>query len=181
MFAWAPRTLWGAAVLLFFLRLTGLTLDTLRLAAIAHGHKVWAWLLSFLQSILFLLALGMVTTSLERPLPLMGYALGFATGSVLGIALERRLIPGHLHLRIISSRRGDAVAQTLRAAGYAFTAIPAQGRDGAVMLINLGVVQQELPRVLRLVTEADPEAFVTAETVRPIRRGVWRSGIGGRP
>ncbi|HEY59008.1 MAG TPA: hypothetical protein G4O04_10845 [Anaerolineae bacterium] len=181
MFAWAPRTLWVAAVLLFFLRLAGLTLDTLRLAAIARGHKAWAWLLSFLQSILFLLALGMVTTSLERPLPLMGYALGFATGSVFGMMLERRLMPGHVHLRIISSRRGGAVGQALRAADYAFTEVPAQGRDGTVTLINIGVIQQELPRVLQLVTEADPDAFVTAETVRPIRRGVWRSGIGGRP
>ena len=180
-FSWVPGTLWGAALLLFVLRLGGLTLDTLRLAAIARGHKVWAWLLSFSQSLLFLFALGLVTRSLNHPLPLMGYALGFATGGVIGMALERRLLPGYVHLRIISSRRGGAIANALRRAGYAFTELPAQGRDGAVTLINLGVIQRELPRALRLIEEADPDAFVTAETVRPVWRGVWRSGIGGRP
>ncbi len=181
MFGWAPHTLWGAALVLFLLRLSDMTLDTLRLATVARGHKAWAWPLSFLQSFLFLLAIGLVTSARTQPLPLVGYALGFATGSVLGMTLERRLVPGHVHLRIISPRRGHAIAVALRQAGYAFTEVPAQGREGTVTLINLGVVQRELPQVLQLVEGTDPEAFITAETVRPIRRGVWRAGIGGRP
>jgi len=181
VFGWAPHTLWGAALVLFLLRLSDMTLYTLRLATVARGHKAWAWPLSFLQSFLFLLAIGLVTSARTQPLPLVGYALGFATGSVLGMTLERRLVPGHVHLRIISPRRGHAIAVALRQAGYAFTEVPAQGREGTVTLINLGVVQRELPQVLQLVEGTDPEAFITAETVRPIRRGVWRAGIGGRP
>ena len=181
MFGWAPQTLWGAALVLFLLRLSDMTLDTLRLATVARGHKAWAWPLSFLESSIFLFAIGLVTHSRAHPLPLVGYALGYATGSVAGMVLERRLVPGYVHLRIISPRRGHAIAVALRQAGYAFTEVPAQGRDGAVTLINLGIIQRELPQVLQLVRQTDPEAFITAETVRPIRRGVWRAGVGGRP
>ncbi len=181
MFSWAPQSLWGAALLLFLLRLGTMTLDTLRLATVVRGHKGWSWVLSFVQSVLFLLALGLVTSTLSNPIPLMGYAVGFATGSVLGMTLERRLMPGYVHLRIISSRLGPAIGQALRAAGYAFTEVPAQGRDGMVTLLKVGVEQKELPRVLHIVQQTDPSAFVSAETIRPLRRGVWRSGIGGRP
>jgi uncharacterized protein YebE (UPF0316 family) len=37
------------------------------------------------------------------------------------------------------------------------------------------VVRKDVDYVETIVLEADPQAFVTAEDVRPVRRGFWRS------
>ncbi len=171
---------WIAALAIFLMRLVGITLDTLRTLLVMHGHKVWAWLAAFLQAFLFVVALSWVVTGMDDPIVITGYALGYATGGVVGIALERRLGLGHTHLRIVSPRRGAAIAQALREAGFAFTQVPGSGRDGTVDLINCGVVQRQVPIVLEIVEQTDPDAFVTAEVVRPMRRGIWRASIGGR-
>ncbi len=175
-----PSSPWLAALLIFLMRLIGITLDTLRTLLVMHGHKVWAWLAAFAQALLFVMALTWVVTGMDNPIVITGYALGFATGGVAGIALERRLGLGHIHLRIVSPRRGAALAQALREAGFGFTQVPGSGRDGTVDLINCGVIQRQVPKVLEIVEQTDPEAFVTAEVVRPMRRGIWRASIGGR-
>ena len=171
---------WWAAVLIFAMRLAGITLDTLRTLLVMRGHKAWAWVVAFVQALLFVVALTWVVSGLTHPLVIAGYALGYATGGVVGIQLERRLALGHVHIRIISPRRGSAVAQALREAGFALTEVPAKGRDGTVDLINLGVVQRQVPQALEIIEAADPDAFITTEVVRPMRRGVWRASIGGR-
>ncbi len=171
---------WWAAVLIFTMRLAGITLDTLRTLLVMRGHKAWAWVVAFVQALLFVVALTWVVSGLTHPLVIAGYALGYATGGVAGIQLERRLALGHVHIRIISPRRGPAIAKALREAGFAFTEVPAKGRDGTVDLINLGVVQRQVPQALEIIAAADPDAFITTEVVRPMRRGVWRASIGGR-
>jgi uncharacterized membrane-anchored protein YitT (DUF2179 family) len=36
-------------------------------------------------------------------------------------------------------------------------------------------MRRQLSEVDNLVRETDPEAFITAEDVRPVRRGFWRA------
>ncbi len=169
-----------AALLIFIMRLAGITLDTLRTLLVMRGHKLWAWLAAFAQAFLFVVALTWVVAGAMHPLVIAGYALGYATGGVAGIMLERKLGLGYVHLRIISPRRGAAIAERLHEAGFAFTEVPASGRDGTVDFINCGVVQRQVPKVLEIVEATDPDAFVTSEVVRPMRRGIWRASIGGR-
>jgi len=55
-----------------------------------------------------------VLSNLDNPLTILGYAAGFATGNVVGMLIEERLAIGHIHMSIISSARGVALAQALR-------------------------------------------------------------------
>ena len=166
---------------MFTLRLIALALDAINIILVVRGRKVPVWALSFTVSLLFLLALSLVAFYGTSPPMLLAYGLGYATGTALGMSLEQRLVRGYLRLRIISSRRGHALAESLRSAGFAVTELPAQGRDGTVTLLHCGVDQRLLPGVLRLIDRVDPEAFVTAEPVRPLERGLWRPlHAGGR-
>ena len=170
----SPQALMGAG-LIFLLRVSDMTLDTLRVLVVMRGKKSIAWVLGFFQASIFVLAISSVLSNLDNPLNVIGYAAGFATGNVVGMLIEERLAIGHAHLNIVSSRYGSAIAEQLREQGYAVTEIPARGKDGSVLLLNASVMRKHVDKVRKLVDQIDPEAFITAEDVRPIRRGFWRA------
>ncbi len=166
---------WVSALLIFGLRVSDMTLDTLRVLMVMRGRKGLAWVLGFFQSAIFVLAISSVLTNLDNPLNFVGYAAGFATGNVLGMFIEERLAIGHINLTIVSSRRGSAIAEALRAQGYAVTEVPARGKDGTVALLNCSVLRRNVDAARAIVNNVDPDAFITAEDVRPLRRGFWRA------
>lgn len=166
---------WLGALGIFALRVSDMTLDTLRLLFVVRGKKTIAWILGFCQSVIFVIAITSVLQNLDNPLNVIGYAAGFATGNVVGMFIEERLAIGHVQLSIISSGRGPALAEALRQAGFAVTEIPARGKDGVVSMLSISVRRREVEQVEEIIRQQDPSAFVIAEEVRPIRRGFWRA------
>jgi uncharacterized protein YebE (UPF0316 family) len=166
---------WLSAGLIFGLRVTDMTLDTLRVLFVMRGRKPIAWILGFFQALVFVIAITYVLRDLTNPLNIIGYAAGFATGVVVGMAIEQRLAIGHVHMRVISPRRGTGIAEKLRAEGYAVTEVPARGKDGMVSMLNCSVLRKDTARIRAMVNEVDPDAFITSEDIRPIRRGFWRA------
>ncbi len=166
---------WLSAGLIFGLRVTDMTLDTLRVLFVMRGRKPIAWILGFFQALVFVIAITYVLRDLTNPLNIIGYAAGFATGVVVGMAIEQRLAIGHVQMRVISPRRGSGIAEKLRSEGYAVTEVPARGKDGMVTMLNCSVLRKDIGRIRLMVNEVDPEAFITSEDIRPIRRGFWRA------
>ncbi|UCE00908.1 MAG: DUF2179 domain-containing protein [Chloroflexota bacterium] len=166
---------WLSAGLIFALRVTDMTLDTLRVLFVMRGRKSISWVLGFFQAAVYVVAIGSVLRDLSNPLNIIGYAAGFATGVVAGMAVEERLAIGHVHMRIISSRRGSGIAERLRLEGYAVTEVPARGKDGTVTMLNCSVLRKDIKKIRVMVNEVDPEAFITSEDIRPVRRGFWRA------
>jgi len=164
---------WAIALMIFGLRVTDMSLDTLRMLFVMRGRKGIAWTLGFFEAGIYIVAITRVLSNLNNPLTILGYAAGFATGNVLGILIEERLAIGHTQMSIVSTARGAALAQALREAGFAVTELPARGKDGMVHLLNASVLRKDVPNVERVVHEVDPEAFVTSADVRPVRHGFW--------
>jgi uncharacterized protein YebE (UPF0316 family) len=173
-FILTPEALLSAG-LIFVLRVTDMTLDTLRVLFVMRGRKPIAWILGFFQAAVFVIAITFVLRDLTNVLNIIGYAAGFATGVVVGMTIEERLAIGHIHMRIISSRRGSRIAERVREEGYAVTEVPARGKDGTVTMLNCSVLRRNVERVRGMVNEIDPEAFITSEDIRPVRRGFWRA------
>jgi uncharacterized protein YebE (UPF0316 family) len=166
---------WSTAGLIFSLRVLDMTLDTLRVLVVMRGRKGIAWVLGFFQALIFVVAIGSVLQNLDNPLSILGYAAGFATGNVIGMLIEERLAIGHVQLSIISPRRGAAIAERMRLEGFAITEIPARGKDGMVTMLSCSVLRKKVDLVHKIVNEVDDAAFITAEDVRPVRRGFWRA------
>jgi uncharacterized protein YebE (UPF0316 family) len=167
-------TAWLVAFGIFLARTVNIALDTLRFMYTLRGKTWLSWILGFIQSLIFVLVIGSVLTNLENPLNLIGYSAGYATGNVLGMAIEKRLAIGYTHFNIISRNHSTEIADALRDAGYGVTEIPARGRESSFMLIDCRVRRKQSDDVEALVLQIDPEAFITAEDVIPKRSGVWR-------
>ncbi len=163
------------ALLIFGLRVTDMTFDTLRVLFVMRGRKPIAWFLGFCQSAIFVIAITSVLSNLDNPINIIGYAAGFATGNVVGIFIEERLAIGFVHLQVISPRFGSALGERLRAEGFAVTEVPARGKDGMVTMLNCNVRRKQVSEVEKLIYEVDDETFITASEIRSVRRGFWRS------
>jgi uncharacterized protein YebE (UPF0316 family) len=163
-----------SALFIFGLRLSDMTLDTLRMLFVLRGRKWLAGLIGFCQAVIFVLAISTVISNLDNLWNVVGYGAGFAAGIITGMTLEERLALGHSHMQIVSSGRGQAVADALRQAGYAATVVTGMGKDGAVSVINCTVRRRDVPLVQHKAEAVDPNVFVTLEEVRPLARGYFR-------
>jgi uncharacterized protein YebE (UPF0316 family) len=161
------------ALLIFFLRVVNMALDTLRALMMLRDHKKLVWLFGFIETIIFVVAFSSVLQNLDNVLNIFAYAAGFGTGNVVGMMIENRIAVGFTHLQIISSSRGAAVAERLREEGYAVTEFQGRGRDGTVTMISAGVLRKNVKGVNDIVQEVDENAFITAENLSPVRRGFW--------
>jgi uncharacterized protein YebE (UPF0316 family) len=166
---------WLFALLIFCLRVGDMSLDTIRVLFMVRGKKLLVWVLGFFQALIFVVAISSVLTQLNNILNIIGYATGFATGNIVGMMIENRLAIGHVLVNIISSNRGSFIAERLRASGYAVTEIAGRGMNGTVFELHASVLRKDVSQVETIVLESDPQAFVTAEDVRPVRRGFWRA------
>jgi uncharacterized protein YebE (UPF0316 family) len=165
---------WTLPVGIFVLLTLNNGLDTLRMLSLARGRRGAAWLAGFTQAVLFITAIAGLLGNLDNPWNLAAFAAGFASGSVLGIVAEARLAPGHRLVRIVSSRRGAAIAAALRQRGWGATEFAARGQDGMVTLIWCHVPRRDAAAVADEALDLDPEAFITAENVR-LSHGGWRA------
>jgi len=112
---------------------------------------------------------------MDNFLNIIAYAAGFATGNVVGMIIENRLAVGHINMTIFSPMAGPRIADALRNAGFAATEVSGRGRNGMVSVLHVAVLRKRVDEVEKIVLEKDKDAFVTAQDVRPIRRGFWRA------
>jgi uncharacterized protein YebE (UPF0316 family) len=164
-----------SALFIFVLRLADMTLDTLRVLFMMRGRKLTAGAIGFAQATIFVIAISTVLSQLGNWLNIIGYAGGFAAGVVVGMVIEERMALGFGQMRIISSTKGQAVANALRAEGYAVTEMSGRGKDGMVNVLLITVRRKEVDHAQDIVLQADESAFITIEEVRPLWRGFYRA------
>ncbi|HEY4718147.1 MAG TPA: DUF5698 domain-containing protein [Anaerolineales bacterium] len=171
-FILTPETLL-VALGIFIARLVNQTIDTVRFMMTIRGRKLVAWVMAFTESVIFVVTLSAVFSNLNNILYIGAYAAGFAFGNTVGMMVEERLAVGHIHMSIISPKRGSAIAEKLRAEGYAVTEIPARGKDGMVTLLHVSVRRRKVNQVHKITQKIDSSAFISGEEMRPLWRGFW--------
>ncbi len=158
----ASTLMWG--VLIFCARVLDVSLGTIRTISIVQGRTKTAFICGIFEISLWITVVAKVLNEIsQRPLLAIFYALGFSTGNVVGILLERKLAFGHVVLRIISSKHSETLAATLRSQGYAVTTFPGQGMNGPVTLVHIVTLRKELNVLTREVKELAPDAFFFIE------------------
>ncbi len=165
-------------------RIADVTLGTVRTISIVHGRTKTAFLLGFVEISLWIFVVAKVLQEVAtKPVLALFYALGFSTGNVVGILLEKRIAFGYTVLRVISQEKGESIAEQLRTAGYAVTTFLGEGMSGPVCMIYVVIPRKELNGVLSMVKEISPEAFYITEragSVSKIYRPTMQPSTGWR-
>ena len=165
-----PDVLIGGLVI-FILRLIDMTLDTLRLLFVVRGKRVIVWILGVITNTIYIVAISNVLTGKNHPFTILCYAVGYATGNILGMRLEERLAIGYREITVISKNKGREIANALRDLGYGVTEIEGQGMAGTVNIVKTNVKRKQSREVRKTIEEIDNEAFITEDDFVPVNAG----------
>lgn len=161
---------WGPLVI-FGLRIIDVSLGTVRMLLSVQGRRTATAVLGMVEVTIWVLAVGTAINNLTSPLHLLGYAGGFGAGSAIGLWFEDRLAFGFVTLRIMSPNAGVEAADALRSAGFGVTEFAAHGANGRVEVAISVVRRKRLREAYEILDMWAPEAFVTVEMPRTVRRG----------
>ena len=159
-----------AASAIFLLRLLDQTLGTLRTLYVNKGKPSFGAVLGFVESAIWVVAISQVIRDLDSPFLVFGYALGFASGTIVGSYIETSIAIGDVVIRIFSPKDQDSqlVAETLRSEGFGVTIISGEGREGEVSIALCVAPRKKAKQVLNIVSTINPDAYVTTESTSPI-------------
>ena len=176
--------IWLLGGLIFFARIIDVSVGTLRTISIVQGRTKVAFFLAFIETSVWLIVLSQVLPKVMH-IPLLGvfYAFGFASGNVVGILVEKRLAMGYTNFRVITTKFAKEITNSLREKGFAVTNFEGEGKDGKVTEIYVVSDRKNLPALIKVVKEIEPDAFYIAEQagiVSKIRRPTMVPATGWR-
>ncbi len=161
---------WGPLVI-FGLRIIDVSMATMRMLLAVRGQRLIVPFIGFFEVMIWLFAAGSAIRFLDSPLHVVGYAGGFAMGTVVGLWVEEKLAFGLATVRVISSRPAGSLAESLREHGHGATEFAAAGRQGPVEVVYSVARRGEIKNIMKLIDQWDDRAFVTVEEPRAVRRG----------
>lgn len=159
-----------SALLIFVMRIADVSLGTLRIGFLVRGKRRLAGLFGFFESLIWLIAAAQVLSNLDSVWQFIAYAAGYATGTMMGVSIERWLAMGTTLMRVVSTIDSPDVVTALRGAGYYVTELNAKGRDGDVRVSFTVLPRRREQTVLRLINDINPAAFVTFESTTATNR-----------
>src|SRR5580765_1945783 len=110
--------------LIVLARITDVTLDTIRTVAIVQGRRKFAAVLGFFEAVVYICAVAKVLLNMNHPVYALAYALGYGSGTFLGITIEQHLAFGD-QLATLVTRKGFELSRALLVAGYRLAEVKA--------------------------------------------------------
>lgn len=155
-------------LLIFFARILDVSIGTLRIVFVSRGDKKIAPLLGFVETLIWLVAVGQILNNVSNVAGYLAFGAGYATGNYLGLKLEERLAMGQVVIRTIMSMPAEVLIDKLRDEGYRVTCIDAQGRDGKTQILFMIIPRKKVDHVIDLILEHNPRAFYSIENIRSV-------------
>lgn len=159
----------GGAVLIALMRISDVTIGTFRTIMVVQGRKYQAAIAGFFEVLIWIFAMRYIVQHMDNMYNLLGYALGFSLGNILGITLEQKVALGYVQVNIISPHKSEEIAKTLREKKFGVTILPAEGKSGELSILIAIIKRKFLSDLMKTVENIDKRAFVTIQAARPYR------------
>jgi uncharacterized protein YebE (UPF0316 family) len=157
---WA--NLWPALAIIG-LRMTDMCLVVFRTTFVVTGRRVAASVTAAAEGTVWLTAAGIVLADLS-PVRLAAYAVGVATGTLVGMSIVRALRLGMVTLRLFAPPgTGELAAGILRAQGHGATVFAGTGANGPVEMVLSVLRRREARIALESVRHLDG-VFITVDS-----------------
>jgi uncharacterized protein YebE (UPF0316 family) len=160
-------------VLVFFARVTDVTLGTLRIIFISQGKRKLAPLLGFVEVFIWITIVSQIVSYAHNLLAYLAYAAGFAAGAFVGMFIEDKLALGTQVILAIIQENASQLVTHLHDAGYGVTCVDGEGANGSVKLIYTIYPRRNQEDVLSIIRQTHPHAFLSVQDVRSTQEGIF--------
>ncbi|WP_319549370.1 DUF5698 domain-containing protein [Desulfogranum marinum] len=159
----------GLAV--FAARIFDVSIGTVRTIVTVQGKTTLAFFLAVFEVTIWISVVSTVIHQVQTmPVLVIFYSLGYATGNVVGILVERRLAFGMIILKVFSLKKGSVLAQEFRAVGQPVTVFHGEGMKGPVQELYIACRRRDLKWMIPKVYELDADAFYVVEQARDVNK-----------
>ncbi len=172
-------------IFVFFARICDVSIGTVRTILTVQGRTLIAFVLALFEITIWVLVASTVINQLkDKPVLIVFYAFGYATGNVVGILVEKKLAFGIIILKIITRTAGQEIADYLRGRGQPVTVFIGEGMKGPVSELYIACRRRDLKWILPEVQKLDEKLFYIIEQARDISKtlkpvytplGGWRA------
>jgi len=162
---------------IFAINLSYVTLNTIRFMLTIKGYRILAPLLSMVEIVIYVLGLSMVMNSLDNPLNLAAYALGYGAGIAVGIKIEDWLALGYTMITVMTQDVTSTMPNQLRDLGYGVSSYRANGRDGERLVLEILLTRKAERHLQNKVLEIDQKAFMVSYDPKYIHGGFWSKRV----
>lgn len=152
-------------LLIFYARIADVSLSTIRIVFVSKGLKSIAPILGFFEVLIWIIAINKLMTNPTNIVYYLSYAGGFATGTLIGMMIEKKLLIGKVIIRLITQKDPKELIEKLKKLNYPTTTFNGEGNRGKVKLIFLIVNKRNLKHVTTMINEFNPQAFYSIEDV----------------
>jgi uncharacterized protein YebE (UPF0316 family) len=160
-------------LLIFFSRITDVTIGTIRIVMVAKGQKMIAPFLGFFEVLIWLIAISQIIQHLDNWVCYFAYGAGFATGNYIGMIIEEKLAVGIVQLQIITRADAHKLIEKLKAEGYGITHQEAHGAIEEVSVIYSIIKRTDLSKVDEIIKTYNPNAFYSIADVKFVNKGLY--------
>ena len=175
---------------IFVARIFDVSIGTIRTIVTVQGRTIIAFILATFEITIWITVVSTVINQIkDKPLLVVFYAFGYATGNVVGIMVERKLAFGTTILRIITRTAGSEIATHLRNKGQPVTIFHGEGMRGPVHELYIACRRKDLRWILPEVRSFDSKLFYVIEQARDMSKvlkpvysplGGWKSNTDKR-
>ena len=160
-------------IMVFFARVTDVSLGTLRIIFISRGKRNLAPLLGFVEVFIWITVVSQIVSHAHNLLAYLAYAAGFAAGAFVGMYIENRLAIGTQVILAIIQDNAPQLVTHLHDAGYGVTCVDGEGATGPVKLIYTIFPRRCQEDVLTIIHQTHPHAFLSVQDVRSTQEGIF--------
>jgi uncharacterized protein YebE (UPF0316 family) len=163
---------WLECLFIFACRICDVSLTTIRTLMVVRGERVKASVLGFFEVLIYVNILSLVVSSMDNPIKVVSYCLGFAAGTFTGSIIEEKLAIGNIFVQIVTLKEPEQLADMLRSQGYGVTLLDGHGMKGDRHVLQVVVKRKAFPLLKSQVYNWDPNLFLTAFDTRMIKGGM---------
>ncbi|PKH08834.1 hypothetical protein CXF70_15330 [Planomicrobium sp. MB-3u-38] len=164
---------WLMVIIIFSINIVYVSFFTVRMIMTLKGYRYLAALVSMVETVIYIVGLGLVLDNLDQIQNLVAYAIGYGSGVIVGSKIEEKMALGYITVNVITSEQNQQLPNALREKGYGVTDWAANGRDGDRQSMQILTPRKMELKLYTTIKEIDPKAFIIAYEPKSIHGGFW--------
>lgn len=153
-------------LLIFIARICDVSLAMLRTVLASKGYKQIVPFIGFFEVLIWLAAISQIMNNLNNWVCYIAWAGGYATGSYIGLYIDKKIALGIQVIRIITNQASDDLIKELKNKNFGLTLLDAEGARCPVKMIFTVVPRKSVKEVVAIINQYTPQSFYSVEYMR---------------